>query len=70
LSLHSIPRRPSSGAQHYGRGGAANVFKPEDVVAPQNESAIDDSASSHHRKSLEQLENLAARGKAMLFGKK
>jgi hypothetical protein len=68
--VEGVPRRPSSGAQHYGRGGAANVFKPEEIAAAQkasNDHAVDDSSSS--RKSFE-FESLAAKGKALLFGKK
>jgi hypothetical protein len=70
-TFHSVPRRPSSGAQHYGRGGAANVFKPsEDELAAVKDgkfdNAVDDSSS---RKSSE-FETLAAKGKAFLFGKK
>lgn len=58
-----VPRRGSNSAAHSGRGGAGNFFQ-EGAQAPySNESAADD-------KSEGLAEGLAAKGKALLFGKK
>lgn len=65
-----IARRSSSNAAHYGRGGAANVFREgtdEHAAAKKAglESAIDDDGSSTHSRGRRSAE-LAARGKAFL----
>ncbi|CRK29047.1 hypothetical protein HYQ45_015558 [Verticillium longisporum] len=66
--VEGAPRRTSSGAAHYGRGGAANIFK-EDNAALQKaaaiENAIDDDDSSSHKRRRSSAE-LAAKGKAWL----
>lgn len=74
----SVPRRDSAGATHYGRGGAANIFKgsAEDEAAAQKAkaegtSAVDDDESSLRkspsppapRGSDENGNGLAAKGK-------
>lgn len=69
-------RRTSSNAAHYGRGGAANIFRAgtDEAAAAkkaQLESAIDDDAASgHSRRSGEGCRRssaeLAAKGKAFL----
>lgn len=63
MACDSVPRRGSNSAAHSGRGGAGNFFQ-EGAQAPySNESAADD-------KSEGLAEGLAAKGKALLFGKK
>jgi len=45
--VEAVPRRPSSGAQYAGRGGAGNVFKGENVdLTRVPSSGIDDDSSS------------------------
>ncbi|KAM0332595.1 hypothetical protein ACHAQA_002879 [Verticillium albo-atrum] len=69
--VEGAPRRTSSGAAHYGRGGAANIFKasPEEQAAAAKaanlESAIEDDDSSSHKRRRSSAE-LAAKGKAWL----
>lgn len=44
-----MPRRPSAGAQHAGRGGAGNIFKESELkneAKAGNEKAIDDTESN------------------------
>lgn len=43
---HSVLKRPSTGAQYAGRGGAGNAFKDHDDLEPmlQQNSAIDEKA--------------------------
>jgi hypothetical protein len=71
---NSVPRRPSAGASHYGRGGAANVFKgDEDVLQKVNskkDSAVDDSSSQKSGDSEKGPKNLVSKVKQSLFGKK
>ncbi|KAI7787121.1 hypothetical protein LA080_001214 [Diaporthe eres] len=60
--VEPVVRRESQGAQHAGRGGAGNVFKGEEAAQAKhasNDSAIED-----------KVEGLAAKGKALFFGKK
>lgn len=62
---NSVARRESHGAQHSGRGGAGNFFHKGDdteqasLKHAANTSAVDDKP-----------EGLAAKGKALLLGKK
>lgn len=68
FSIFSVPRRPSAGAQHAGRGGAGNFFKAHDADNTEmtrtlsNENAIDDTPIAD--------DSLAAKGKSWLLGKK
>ncbi|KEY64960.1 hypothetical protein S7711_08201 [Stachybotrys chartarum IBT 7711] len=57
----AVPRRPSSGAQHAGRGGAGNVFTGDeaDLMRVPSPDAVDDSSDS-----------FVSKGKQWLFGKK
>lgn len=69
-------RRPSSGAQYAGRGGAGNIFKGEEVSNLETtEAVIDDDSSSDaagpKEKTGEKLEKVPSnKGKNWLFGKK
>lgn len=80
-SPHSVPRRESNGATHYGRGGAANVFKTgseEEAAAKKAKAeataAVEDDESSLRktpsptggRRSPEDGNGLAAKGKQWL----
>lgn len=70
----SIPRRPSSGAQHSGRGGAGNVFKDKETELTRklsNDEAITDEEEPKSANSPTATgESLAQKGKNWLFGKK
>jgi len=68
-----VPRRPSYGTQHSGRGGAGNVFKDKEVELtrkPSNEGAITDDEEPKSATSPTAGESLAQKGKNWLFGKK
>jgi hypothetical protein len=68
-----VPRRPSYGTQHSGRGGAGNVFKDKEVELtrkPSNEGAITDDDEPKSATSPAAGESLAQKGKNWLFGKK
>lgn len=65
--VQPVARRSSSNAAHFGRGGAANIFRSgsdEEAAAKKAnfESAIDDDSSSQGRRSSE----IAAKGRAFL----
>lgn len=79
--VEGVPRRPSTGAQHAGRGGAGNVFKGEDVSNLETTDAVIDDDSSSDATALkekngekteksEKTEKEAAAKKGWLFGKK
>lgn len=57
-------RQSSSGAQHAGRGGAGNVFHPDEVPQKPVEHDVEDTASS------KSADSLAKKGKQFLFGRK
>jgi hypothetical protein len=67
ICQYSVPRRPSNGAQHAGRGGAGNIFKShaeaEAARASVAEQAVDDSDSTT-------TTTAPAKGKGWFFGKK
>jgi hypothetical protein len=66
--VEAVPRRPSTGAQHAGRGGAGNIFKSqaeaEAARASAAEQAVDDSDSATTPSAV------PAKGKGWFFGKK
>lgn len=79
LAHHRHPRTSSSGQQHIGRGGAANVFKPskedldnakkdagkwESAIGGEEKDGKDAAAKDHGSK------NILDKGKEFLFGKK
>lgn len=57
-------RRPSSGAQLAGRGGAGNVFRADEVPRQSVEYAVDDASSS------KSVESLAKKSKQFILGRK
>ncbi|KUI61609.1 hypothetical protein VP1G_08798 [Cytospora mali] len=62
-----VPRRGSQGAAHSGRGGAGNFFQEGEQAPHSDDHAVDDKPHTHgHGHG----EGLAAKGKALLFGKK
>ncbi|KAK6205831.1 hypothetical protein LQW54_008216 [Pestalotiopsis sp. IQ-011] len=73
-----VTRRPSDGATHVGRGGAANVAKlnAEEIAKAKKESAIEDdvveTAAKMDGKERSKSPSLATKGKEWLqnFGKK
>ncbi|KAM5370658.1 hypothetical protein ACJZ2D_008372 [Fusarium nematophilum] len=75
----SVPRRPSAGAQHSGRGGAGNIFKDGEAELTRkasNEQAISEEDEPVPAKAASAsapapaAESLAQKGKNWLFGKK
>ncbi|KAH8675691.1 hypothetical protein BX600DRAFT_507909 [Xylariales sp. PMI_506] len=74
--VNPVTRRPSEGATHFGRGGAANIAKlsPEDAEkAKKAESAIEEEpATKQEAKDGPKNSGLAAKGKEWLasLGKK
>lgn len=56
---YSVTRQESHGAAHSGRGGAGNFFQEGEQAHLDTDSTIEDKA-----------EGFAAKGKALLFGKK
>ncbi|KAI1333350.1 hypothetical protein F5Y16DRAFT_393747 [Xylariaceae sp. FL0255] len=62
-----VERRPSRGAMHVGRGGAANIARPPS--ASLDESATDDSALSKKR-AIEKTDERGLAAKAKDFFKK
>lgn len=68
----SVTRRPSEGATHVGRGGAANIAKltaEEKEKARLNDSALeDDAAPKRDDKERSKSPGLAAKGKGWLQG--
>lgn len=57
-------RRSSSGVQHAGRGGAGNIFNPDEVPQKPVEHAIDDTSSA------KSADSLAKKSKQFFFGRK
>jgi len=73
--VEPIVRRPSHGAQHSGRGGAGNVFNADELEANKEhrKGSHDNAVASddeHHHSARRSLDQLAHKGKEMLFGKK
>ncbi|KAL6868908.1 hypothetical protein ACO1O0_000231 [Amphichorda felina] len=71
----AVPRRPSSGTQHAGRGGAGNVFKAGEVEAETSKAAnekavVDDSESSKSGDGSEKEKEKEKAKKHWLFGGK
>lgn len=65
MNGYSVPRHGShTGAAHSGRGGAGNFFQEGEQASHAYESTTDDKSEAQG------LEGLAAKGKALLFGKK
>jgi hypothetical protein len=69
MLLNRVARRSSSSAQHSGRGGAGNVFTPEDV-ATHRKGSHDNAVADDDHSSRRSFEQLAHKGREMLFGKK
>merc|ERR1712000_61682 len=75
--VQGVPRRPSYGAQHSGRGGAGNVFKDKEVNAkadrqntPPEQAIRDDEDSTISGEDGDKLEKAEkAAKKHWLFGK-
>jgi hypothetical protein len=67
--VEPVMRRSSSGAQHSGRGGAGNIFNPDEVNAHRKGSTEHAIADDDHS-SRRSFEHLAHKGKELLFGKK
>ncbi|KUI66523.1 hypothetical protein VM1G_01429 [Cytospora mali] len=66
-----VPRRGSQGAAHSGRGGAGNFFQEGEQAPHSDDHAVDDKPHTHgHSHGHGHGEGLAAKGKALLFGKK
>jgi hypothetical protein len=69
-----VTRRPSTGAQHIGRGGGGNVFKPGSAEAEEAKKAQDknDSAVADDAKDPKDPKgaNVADKSKNWLLGKK
>lgn len=57
-------RRPSSGAQLAGRGGAGNIFRADEVPQNSTECAVDDASSA------KSVESLAKKTKQFILGRK
>jgi hypothetical protein len=66
--VEAVTRRPSSGAQHAGRGGAGNVFRSDEVddELSRRRSNTSDNAISDENDSVSH----ANKGKKWFFGKK
>jgi hypothetical protein len=75
--VEPVLRRASSGTQqHWGRGGAGNVFSDEEATAARTQiefdgEALDDDALSRtSSRTAESIKGLAEKGKNWLLGRK
>ncbi|SPO00943.1 uncharacterized protein DNG_03691 [Cephalotrichum gorgonifer] len=62
--VEPVVRRPSTGVQYAGRGGAGNIFHADEIRRNSVEHAIDDNSST------KSSDSIAEKGKRFLFGRK